>query len=225
MDTFKVGDKAVYPAHGVAEVVGAEGHLHFTGQIGEGEFDLEDVCDRLADKLIRRHPHVFGTTEVSGSEEVLVNWDVIKQQEKADKGDGGDRNGIPAASALAGVVMTQSALVVSEKLQAKAAKVRFDWKDPVRVLAKLQEEVGELGEALADNLGPEALVHELGDVMTATVNLARQLKLDPEAALREANRRFIRRFTEIERLAGGSIDGLELARMEELWQEAKRTVG
>jgi len=191
----------------------------------EGEFDLEDVCDRLADKLIRRHPHVFGTTEVAGSEEVLVNWEVIKRQEKAEKGESGDRDGIPSTSALAGVVMSQSALVVSEKLQGKAAKVRFDWKDPVRVLAKLQEEVGELGEALADDLGTEALTHELGDVLTATVNLARQLKLDPEAALREANRRFIRRFTEVERLAGGSLDHLELRQMESLWQDAKRNVG
>lgn len=178
-----------------------------------GEFDLADVADRLSEKMIRRHPHVFGETSVADAGEVLARWEEIKDVEK------------PKTSALDGVSTAMPAIVVAEKLQAKAAKVRFDWKDPYRVLEKLDEELGELREALDQQLGEAELRHELGDLLIASVNLARQLKLDPEEALREANARFVRRFQAMEALAGPGFAELPLSAMEQLWQEAKTRVG
>lgn len=178
-----------------------------------GEFDLADVADRLCEKLIRRHPHVFGETSVTGAAEVVQRWEEIKGQEK------------PRASALEGVSSAMPALVASEKLQAKASKVGFDWKDPYRVLAKIEEELAEMREALDEHLGEEARVHELGDLLTATVNLARQLKIDPEEALRLANARFMRRFQEMEKQAEGRFADLPIDEMERLWQQAKQRVG
>jgi len=184
-----------------------------------GEFDVDDVADTLSDKLVRRHPHVFGTASVSGAAEVVSRWEDIKAQEKAEK---------PRAefeSALSGVSRALPALTVSEKLQGKASRVRFDWKDPYRVLEKIQEEVDELREALQEQQGEAALRHELGDLLTATVNLALQIKIDPEEALREANERFVRRFQKMEELAQGRFPELPLTEMEALWQQAKTLVG
>jgi ATP diphosphatase len=116
------------------------------------------------------------------------------------------------------------ALTASEKIQAKAAKARFEWTDVQGVLAKIREELGEVEAELASS-DREKLTHEVGDVLMATVNLARWLKVDPEEALRQTNARFLRRFRELERLAGDRYDSLDLDQLEALWQEAKRTVG
>ncbi|HEY9898625.1 MAG TPA: nucleoside triphosphate pyrophosphohydrolase [Pantanalinema sp.] len=180
-------------------------------------FDVQDVCEAISDKLVRRHPHVFGEVSVSSSDEVIRNWADIKAEEKAKPG--------LSESALAGVGTALPALVVSEKLQAKASRVRFDWADPYKVLDKVEEELAELKEAMEEQHGEAALTHELGDVLTAVVNLSRQLKVDPEEALRQANARFKRRFQKMEDLAEGKFAELELDQMEALWQRAKAIVG
>lgn len=180
----------------------------------EGLFNIEDVAEGLSDKLVRRHPHVFGSDTLSTAGEVKQRWEEIKAEEK----------GASAPSRISDVPLPLPALTASEKIQAKAAKARFEWPDVHGVLAKIREELSEV-EAELPAGDREKLKHEVGDVLMATVNLARWLKVDPEEALRETNSRFLRRFRELERLAGDRYDSLDLDQLEALWQEAKRTVG
>lgn len=182
-----------------------------------GDFDIQDVADTLAEKLVRRHPHVFGDAEVQGAAGVVKQWETIKAEEKAGQA-------FPE-SALAGVSTSLPALVVSEKLQGKASRVGFDWGEVEPVLAKIQEELLEIKQAIDEQHGEDALRHELGDILTAVVNLARQIKIDPEEALREANARFKRRFAKMEELAQGRFAQLPLEQMEALWQQSKALVG
>lgn len=185
----------------------------------QGDFDIQDVSNAISDKLVRRHPHVFGADQVSGSEEVLKRWEDIKAQEKAAEPEK------KPESALAGLTTALPALVVAEKIQAKAARVHFDWPEALQVLDKIEEEVGELREALQEDMGQEAVTHELGDMLFAIANLARKLKVDPEEALRLTNHRFRRRFEQMEQLAEGRFPELSLDQMEALWQRAKVLVG
>lgn len=201
-----------------------------------GSFTVEDVIETLATKLIRRHPHVFrtgdSTEQVSNSEQVLTQWEDIKQAEREAAGD--------TQSALDGVPKILPALLRAYQIQARAARVGFDWPQSKagleQILAKVTEEIGELREALTSNQGrmesestrPDAreeVENELGDLLFSLVNLARFLKANPEDALRRATNRFIDRFHLVEAQAstkGRSLSDMTLAEMDDLWEEAKR---
>jgi tetrapyrrole methylase family protein / MazG family protein len=172
-----------------------------------GAFDIDDVAENLRQKLVRRHPHVFGDVEADTPEQVKRNWDRIKQEE---------RTGAAPGSALDGVPAGMPALARSAKLQHRAAKVGFDWPEPGPVLDKVREEVDELAAVLH----APAAADELGDLLFAVVNLARHLDVDPEVALRRSNERFSRRFRAME--SEGPLGGLSLTEMDERWERAKQ---
>lgn len=201
-------------------------------------FTVEDVLDTLATKLVRRHPHVFGTSEqaagVTSSEQVLSQWEQIKQAEREAAGT--------KQSALDGVPKTLPALLRAYQVQARAARVGFDWPHNntglQQVFGKITEEVDELREALAQaqqqtdtspaplqSNGQEQIEAELGDILFSLVNLARFIKVNPEEALRRATNRFVDRFQLVEAGAaqqGRPLTEMTLADMDELWEEAKR---
>jgi MazG family protein len=181
----------------------------------EGKFDFAAVCDAIADKLTRRHPHVFGNASVSGSAEVLKNWEVIKAEERKEKGQ--------VRSAIGGVPVALPALVRAERLTEKAGAVGFDWPDAKSVVAKIHEELGELLEAM-EGSDKSRIESELGDLLFATANLGRFVKVHPEEALRGTLRRFESRFHYIEeqlQARGKSPRESDLAEMDALWNEAK----
>src|SRR5256884_3484799 len=183
----------------------------------EGKFDFAQVCDAISDKLTRRHPHVFGDVAVSGSREVVKNWERIKADERKQKGES-------PRSAIGGVPVSLPALVRAERLTEKAGAVGFDWPDARSVLAKVREELDELAEAMEGGV-PERVEHELGDLLFAVANIGRWVKAHPEEALRGALRRFESRFQHIERrLAERGKSPLDstLAEMDALWDEAKQ---
>jgi MazG family protein len=182
----------------------------------QGLFSIADSLAAITEKLIRRHPHVFGDAQAETPEEVLTRWDEIKRQEK--------NGAAKAESILDGVPRALPALVEADKIGRKAAKVGFEWPSVDGVIEKLREETQELQEACARG-NQEHIEHEIGDLLFNVVNLARHLKVDPEQALRKMNGRFRERFGYIEReiaAAGGTLEEASLERMEELWQEAKR---
>jgi tetrapyrrole methylase family protein/MazG family protein len=178
-------------------------------------FDLDEVAETLADKLVFRHPQVFGSDTVSSSDEVLANWDVLKQAEKAAAG-------VEEESRL-GKVPPMAALSYAEKVMGRAAKAGFDWPSLPEALAKVDEEWAELRAAIASG-SDEATFHELGDFFYALVNVSRRLKVDPEDALRQGVRRFVARFHTMEALVaerGGDWDALSFDARKALWAEAK----
>ncbi len=191
----------------------------------QGTFDFGDVVTGITEKLIRRHPHVFGDAGKLSSAAVEGLWERIKAQEKAERA--ANRNAeakdVGQAGALGGVPATLPALTRALKLQAKASKVGFDWNDPLAVLEKIREEADEIEAEIA--AGDRAKAgHEVGDLLFAVVNLARHVEADPEAVLRATNRKFERRFAAIEdALAqrGKSPREASLAEMDALWDEAK----
>jgi len=168
-----------------------------------GHFTLKDVLKRISDKLERRHPHIFGDAEDGGHH----LWEVIKAEERAAH---------PDKSALAGVAQALPALERAAKLQKRAARTGFDWPDIEGPKAKIREELDEIAEA-----PPEELEEEVGDLLFAAVNFARHLNIDPEEALRKANRKFEKRFRAIESAPG--FDQMSLDEMEALWVAAKKT--
>lgn len=179
----------------------------------EGAFTAADVIQGIAEKMVRRHPHVFGDAEADTAEDVLRAWEQIKRKEKA----------AAAASVLAGIPVALPALLKAHRLGTKAARVGFDWEDPLRVLDKVEEEIRELREALAAG-APMAVRDELGDVLFSLVMFGRRMGVDAEEALERTNRRFRSRFEAVEReLARRGIPveqaGLEL--LDRLWTEAK----
>ena len=191
----------------------------------QGAFDFADVVETLTEKLIRRHPHVFGDARELSPDAVKGLWERIKTEEKAQKATRSPANGSGAApdGALAGVPVTLPALTRALKLQAKAGRVGFDWNDPLAVLAKIREEADEIEAELAAGDRVEAAA-ETGDLLFAVVNLARHLDADPEAVLRTTNRKFERRFAAIEQALaqrGRTPQGSTLAEMDALWDEAK----
>jgi len=190
-------------------------------------FSFGDVVEAIAQKLVRRHPHVFGDAGRLDTEAVNALWDKIKAQEKAERAAGRAIDPKDARErskgALAGVPVALPALTRALKLQEKAGKVGFDWNDPLAVLAKIREEADEIAAELASGEA-RAAREEVGDLLFAVVNLARHLGADPEAALRAANEKFERRFGYIERAlatAGKTPEQSTLAEMDELWDEAK----
>jgi tetrapyrrole methylase family protein / MazG family protein len=180
----------------------------------QGQFSLDDVAHRLADKLIRRHPHVFGTVAVKGSDDVLRNWEAIKRSEKE-----------PSRSALDGVPRALPALSRAQRLQTKASRVGFDWPDVQGPQAKIAEELKELAAATATG-DRAAMSHEVGDLLFSVVNLCRFLKIDAEEALQEADSRFLRRFQEVERRVraeGRSVRECTMAVLDAHWDAVKAT--
>jgi ATP diphosphatase len=187
----------------------------------QGVFDFGDVVQTITEKLIRRHPHVFGDALGLTPKAVEGLWERIKAEEKAGKASVRDAD--EPASALDGVPVTLPALTRALKLQAKAGKVGFDWNDPLAVLAKIREEAGEI-EADLSSGNRAAAADEVGDLLFAVVNLARHLDADPEAILRTSNQKFERRFGAIERALaahGKTPQQATLAEMDALWDEAK----
>ena len=193
-----------------------------------GEFDIEDVTERIHAKMVRRHPHVFGDVRVRDNEELLRNWEAMKAEEKREAGEGGAGG---EASLLDGVSRKAPALMEAHQLTTKAARVGFDWQNVDDIFEKLAEEVEELREAIREQreAGGEAefarVREEVGDLLFAVTNVARHLRVEPEAALKLTNRKFRRRFRHIEeslRARGRDIQGATLEEMEELWQEAKK---
>jgi len=189
-----------------------------------GAFSFADVAAAVADKMVDRHPHVFGDARIATAEAQTVSWEARKAAERAA------RKGAAAepASALDGVARALPALLRAEKIQKRAARVGFDWKQTGPVIDKIEEELGELRAELAAGTVDQArLTDELGDVLFAVANLARHCKVDPEAALRATNDKFERRFRYIERQlaeAGRKPVDASLEEMEALWQEAKTRV-
>jgi ATP diphosphatase len=191
----------------------------------QGAFDFGDVVEAITQKLLRRHPHVFGDARGLKVEAVNALWERIKAQEKADRKAERAANGTGAehAGALAGVPVGLPALTRALKLQHKAGKVGFDWNDPRAVLAKIREEADEIEAALDEPVG-DGIAGEVGDLLFAVVNLARHVGADPEAVLRGANAKFERRFAAIERALaarGKSPGEATLAEMDALWDAAK----
>lgn len=176
-----------------------------------GKFTLADVCNGIADKLVRRHPHVFENIKVKDSGEVLKNWEHIKMKE-------GKKNSI-----LDGVPKDLPALIKAYRVQNKAGRVGFDWDNIADVVAKISEELGEFKESLKTN-DRDRIEDELGDLLFSIVNLARKIEISPEDALRRTIRKFTARFQYIEKALkekGVSIKDASLEEMDELWEEAK----
>ncbi len=188
--------------------------LHAQIASENNNFDIADVIESINQKMIRRHPHVYKDVSVSGSDEVLTNWDEIKQQEKKDKPQQSNTFGIPSGMAP---------LIKSVKLGEKAAKQKFDWDNPEQIIAKIKEETQEVEEAMeAKNI--EEITNEIGDVLFATCQLARKHQINPEEALQRTNKRFEQRFFKMKALIeseGKLLENLGLNEMETYWQKVK----
>jgi MazG family protein len=192
-----------------------------------GDFDFADVVQGIADKLVRRHPHVFGDLKLDGAEAVEVKWAELKQEEKRAAGAGGAA--AKPEGGLAGIPKHLPALLKAEKLQKKAADQGFDWPDWTGPAAKIREELDELRvEAETAPRQPDRLEDEFGDLLFAAVNLGRFFKLDPERALARASRKFADRYRKMEEMAkteGKDFAGLGLEAKEEYWVRAKKDLG
>ena len=190
-------------------------HVIFYAKIASetADFDIADVCNRLCDKLIFRHPHVYGEDAAKNAEEVSHLWEQVKLKEK-----GGNK------TVLAGIPDALPALVKAYRIQDKAANVGFDWEKKENVWDKVREEIGEFEKELK-NGETNAIEAEFGDLLFSMVNVARLYKLKPDNALEKTNQKFIQRFNYIEQQAaaqGRKVSELTLDEMEKLWQEAKK---
>lgn len=189
-------------------------HVLFYAKIGDEKqaFDIADVADALNEKLIFRHPHIFGTVKVENAHDVELNWEQIKLKEK-----GGNR------TVLQGVPASLPPLIKAYRIQEKAANVGFDWETPSQVWDKVKEEIHEFEQAV-DGMDHEQREAEMGDVLFSLVNAARLYKIHPDTALEHTNRKFIKRFNYIEEqvtASGRSIKDVTLGELDSLWNEAK----
>lgn len=189
-------------------------HIGFYSKIADEkqQFDIADVCNALTDKLIFRHPHIYGNVSANSPEEVSKNWEQIKLKEK-----GGNK------TVLSGVPKSLPALIKANRIQEKAANVGFDWEQKEQVWDKVKEEAAEV-EAEIKNGNKEKLEEEFGDLLFAVINAARLYGVNPENALEKTNRKFIRRFGYLEEKAksmGRNLKEMSLAEMDEIWNEAK----
>src|SRR6266853_3156121 len=214
-------------AYEVAGAVRAKDHANFREELGDllllvvmhaqiareaGRFNIEDVLSDLTEKLIRRHPHVFGKSDARDSGAVLKQWESIKRTEKTVRHY---LDGLPAAL---------PALMSAQKAQSKAARVNFDWANVRGVIAKVEEELGELKDALASE-NPQAVEGEIGDLLFAVVNLTRKCKLDAESALQTATDKFVARFNRLEdelQGRGKRLGDVDLAELDAIWDEMKK---
>ena len=199
-------------------------HVVFYAKMGSetGEFDIADVCNRLCDKLIFRHPHVYGEAAAQNAEDVSHLWEQVKLKEK-----GGNK------TVLGGIPDSLPSLVKAYRIQDKVANVGFDWEKREDVWAKVKEEIAEFeaemtklsNDQINDQMVNDKMVNEFGDLLFAMINAARLYKIRPDNALEQTNLKFIKRFNYIEQQAkekGKDIKDLSLAEMDELWNEAKR---
>lgn len=185
-----------------------------------GAFDFAAVADAIADKMLRRHPHVFGSAEVEGASAQTKAWEDHKAEERKARAQAQGRQ----PSLLDGVALGLPALTRAVKLQRRAARVGFDWPEVAQVLAKIEEEITELRTEIANGSDSDRLEDELGDVLFAVANLARHVEVDPEAALRRTNGKFERRFRSVEARWGADPEALSKAsldEMEQAWRQAK----
>lgn len=192
-------------------------HVLFYAKIGEekGDFDIASVADALNEKLIFRHPHIFGTVNAKDAHEVEQNWEQIKLKEK-----GGNK------TVLSGVPAALPPLIKAYRIQEKAANIGFDWEQPSQVWDKVNEEVAEF-EAAVDSMSGDEQEAEMGDVLFSLVNAARLYKIHPDTALERTNKKFISRFNYIEesaRKCGKNIKDLTLGELDQLWNEAKTKI-
>jgi len=190
-------------------------HVVFYAQIGSetGDFDIADVCNRICDKLVYRHPHIYGEVQVQDAEEVSKLWEQVKLKEK-----GGNK------TVLAGIPDALPALIKSYRIQDKAANAGFDWEKREDVWGKAKEELGEF-ETECATLDSDTMEAEFGDVLFSLINVARLYKIKADNALERTNRKFIKRFNYIEQKAaeqGRSLKDMALSEMEAYWQEAKK---
>ncbi len=190
-------------------------HIAFYSKIAseKGEFDIADVCNSLTDKLIFRHPHIYGEVKADDADQVIRNWEELKLKEK-----GGNK------TVLSGVPSALPALIKADRIQEKAANIGFDWEQKEQVWDKVREEMSEV-EAEIARQSKEGLEEEFGDLLFSVVNAARLYGVNPENALERTNRKFIRRFNYLEqkaREAGRSLRDMTLAEMDAIWNEAKK---
>lgn len=214
-------------AYEVTEAARAENDAHFREELGDllllvvmhaeiaqesGRFKIDNVLQEISEKLVRRHPHVFGTSDARDSSAVLKQWEAIKREEKrAD------------SHYLASLPKALPALMRAQKAQSKAARVNFDWTEVRDVIAKVEEELREMKDAITSQ-DREMIADEIGDVLFAVVNLARQCKIDAESALQTATDKFVTRFNRVEdelRKQGKRLGDVDLAEMDAIWNEIK----
>ena len=213
-------------AYEVAGAVRAKDDANFREELGDllllivmhaeiaqetGRFKIDNVIGDVTEKLIRRHPHVFGTSDARDSGAVLKQWESIKRAEKASKHY---LDSLPAAL---------PALMRAQKTQSKVARINFDWSEPGEVIAKVEEELSETKQAIASQDG-EAMENEIGDLLFAVVNLARKCKLDAESALQTATDKFVARFNRLEdalRAQGKRLGDVDLAELDAIWKQIK----
>lgn len=190
-------------------------HVAFYAKIGSetGDFDIKDVCDRLCEKLIFRHPHVFGEAQAETAAQVVENWEQLKLKEK-----GGNK------TVLSGVPAALPSLIKAYRIQDKARNVGFDWEERSQVWEKVKEEIREF-QAEVEQMDKKKAEQEFGDVLFSLINAARLYKINPDNALEHTNQKFIRRFNYVEEHSirqGRSLKEMTLAEMDALWEEAKR---
>jgi len=220
-------------AYEVAETIESEDFEALPGELGdllfqvvfyaqianeEGRFDFNDVCGNIAEKMIKRHPHVFSDVKIDSVDEQSRLWEEIKKDERVN-----DKNDAPK-SLLDGVSTALPGLAVAKKLQTRAANVGYDWPDVQGPIEKLEEEFEEVKHAISQGTADQ-IKDEIGDLLFCAVNIARHMKVDPDAALRHANRKFIRRFKGMESLCESDsqvFSELSLDEMEAYWQRVKR---
>ena len=188
-------------------------HLVFYSKIGseKGAFDIADVSHSLCDKLVERHPHVYGDTQVENEEEVKQNWEKLKLKKKTD-------------SVLSGVPKSLPALVKAERIQDKVAGVGFDWDNRSQVFDKVKEEIAELDEAIAHKK-PDPMEDEMGDVFFSLINYCRYIGINAESALERTNKKFIRRFQSMEEMTrqeNTRLSDMNLIEMNKLWERSKK---
>ncbi len=186
-------------------------HLIFYALLGQeaGQFDMATVLHREAEKLISRHPHIYGDVVVADEAEVKRNWEELKLKEKGK------------STVLGGVPRGLPALVKALRMQEKTARFGFEWETPAQVLTKVEEEMAELQEAILQNQGQQRVEEEFGDLLFALVNYARFIQVDPDTALERSNKKFKQRFDDVEANAPRPLREMSLAEMDALWDAAK----
>ena len=183
-------------------------------QIGKesGEFDIEDIAKELNDKLIHRHPHVFGSAHANTPQEVTENWEKLKQEEKQER-----------TSNMDGIPKTFPALMACQKISKRAVKVGFEWDKVETLLNCIKSEYNEFKDAVNNN-DKDAMEDEMGDIFFATVNLSRWYKIDAEQALQRANQKFMKRFRKMEELATKPLEEYSFEEYDKLWKQAKKAL-
>ena len=186
--------------------------LHSQIAKDEGDFSIEDVAKELADKLIHRHPHVFGNEKVNSTDDILNNWDKLKKEEKKDR-----------KSVLDGISKSQSALMSAQKISKRVVKIGFEWPSVESLKECIKSEYKEFEEAVLSG-DKDKMEDEMGDIFFATVNLARWYKIDAEQALLRANKKFTKRFRKMEELAEKPLEEYTFEEYDKLWKKAKNLV-